>query len=1074
MKVNGESVDFTIDTGADVTVLTCKTFERLGTRLNQPSKLLLSADGSKLDVVGEANVSIKSKHKSIDTTVSVVKGAKRDLLGVEQVRDLGLLAIVNAVCRKSFEPFVEFAKLFEGLGKMPGVFSISLKRDTEPLRLLAPRPIAAGLREKAKSEIDRMLELKVIEPVEEPTEWCSGLTIAPKPNGAIRMCVDLTVLNKGVKREIYPLPRVSDMLSQLSAGRMFSKLDANSGFWQVELNPECKLLTTFITPWGRFCFRRMPFGISSAPEFFQRSMEKILAGLPGVVCMMDDVLVYGGDADEHWSRLRDVLNRIQNSGMTLRKDKCEFGSHEVKFLGHVISACGIKPDPDKVKAIREMNPPTNKKEARRFIGMVNYLNKFSSKLAELCVPIFSIMGKKSEWLWSDVQQKAFDDIKSVLSEAPVLCAFDPGMKHRVTADASKGALGAVLLQYNCDKEWQPVEYASRKLTEAECRYAMIEKEALAVTWACEKFDYYLVGRQFEVETDHKPLVSLLGEKDLSKLPLRVQRFKMRMLRYSYEIFHTPGVSMFLADMLSRPNGSDDISCAEVVAKCNSVESYVDQCVSGFINNDVRELELYEATNSDAIAQQCLLYLSDSWPVSGRKLCDELNRMFGCRDKLTQYNGLLMYENRMYIPKSLRPVYLKRFHEGHQGINKTCRRAKQYAWWPGISNDIENYINKCDVCVRHSAIKHQPAVDSGLPRAPWVEVGSDVFEFDKMLYVVVIDYYSKWIEVVSLLSQTSEAVVVALKKVFVRFGVPEVMRTDNGPCYNCQLFRKFACEWGFSHTTSSPRYPQSNGLSERAVGIVKRLWRKGDDRLSSLLVYNSTPLVSGYAPADLMFGRSVRTPLGSPKGVVVDYEEYECIENEIREKNRLKWNVKFKAKRLPELIVGQRVWMKAPTEVGREAVVVRKDKHPDSYWVAVDMSEYRRNRKHLFSLDNANGEKVDIEADEYVPLPDTLCIASDLGGDHVDESGGESDAASVISEHESVHVSVDVDEGDTSDESALDNLELHDLFDEPVSPAVAGDDDSGGEIEFQPRVLRECVTRTGRVSKRRSDPGYIYY
>ena len=234
--------------------------------------------------------------------------------------------------------------------------------------------------------------------------------------------------------------------------------------------------------------------------------------------MMDDVLVFSATPAEHWARLGKVLDRITTSGMTLKKEKCEFGCSEVKFMGHVVSAAGIKPDPEKVRAILELNPPCNKREGRRFTGMVNYLSKFSSRLAGLCLPIHAVTGNKSDWYWSPDQAKAFEDIKGELSKAPILCNFNAKSKHRVSADSSSYAIGAVLLQLN-GKHWQPVVYASRKLSEAETRYAMIEKEALATTWACEKFDYYLVGRKFEVETDHKPLVPILGEKDLTSLPI---------------------------------------------------------------------------------------------------------------------------------------------------------------------------------------------------------------------------------------------------------------------------------------------------------------------------------------------------------------------------------------------------------------------------------------------------------------------------------------------------------------------------------------------------------------------------
>ena len=288
-----------MDTGADVTVINYRTFEKLGIELVKPTRLLTSANGRELGVYGEVEVKIMSKRASTTTRVSVMKGAKRNLLGVGQIRSLGLIAIIDAVCARSFDPLTEFPTLFEGLGTLPGTFEINLEEGTKPLHLYSPRVIAAGLCDKAKAEIESMLAKGVIEPMEQPTDWCSGLTIAPKANGGIRMCVDLTTLNKGVKRETYPLPRVSVMLATLSAGRVFSKLDANSGFWQVKLHPDSRRLTTFITPWGRYCFKRMPFGISSAPEFFQCAMEKILAGLPGVVCLMDDVLVFGRDENEH-------------------------------------------------------------------------------------------------------------------------------------------------------------------------------------------------------------------------------------------------------------------------------------------------------------------------------------------------------------------------------------------------------------------------------------------------------------------------------------------------------------------------------------------------------------------------------------------------------------------------------------------------------------------------------------------------------------------------------------------------------------------------------------------------------
>ena len=504
---------------------------------------------------------------------------------------------------------------------------------------------------------------------------------------------------------------------------MFSKLDANSGFWQVKLHPDSMLLTTFITPWGRYCFRRMPFGISSAPEYFQRCMEKILHGLTGVLCLMDDVLIYGRTPGEHWKRLRAVLKRIENAGMTLEKKKCEFGKNEIKFLGHLISSDGIRPDPDKVKAILDVKPPANKTEARRFTGMINYLSKFSSKIAELCTPIYAVTGSRSEWYWDKRQQLAFDSIKKELVKAPVLCSFDMNRTHRVSADASKEAIGAVLLQLDENGIGQPVEYASRKMTESEKRYAMIEKEALAITWACEKFDYYLIGRPFQIETDHKPLIPLLGEKDLSQLPIRVQRFRLRLLRYDYEIFHTPGDKMYLADSLSRPN-SGDTSSIDTISSVE-MQLYVNAVVGHSTSFVHRQEELHNAMCNDRVCKQTVDYIVNGWPSTNKRLEGEMVSLFACRNQLTLCQNVIFYDSRVYIPRSLWKSYLKYCHEGHQGITKCRRRAQRHFWWPGVGADIADFVNTCNVCIRQTAIRHQPMTERELPPRPWHTIASDV-------------------------------------------------------------------------------------------------------------------------------------------------------------------------------------------------------------------------------------------------------------------------------------------------------------------------------------------------------------
>ena len=240
---------------------------------------------------------------------------------------------------------------------------------------------------RVKDELSHMESLGVISKVDTPTPWCAGMVVVPKKDQTVRICVDLKPLNANVLRETHPLPKVDDTLAQLAGAKIFSKLDANSGFWQIPLAKNSRHLTTFLTPFGRYCFNKIPFGISSAPEHYQKRMNKILDGLSGVVCLIDDILVHGTSKAEHDRNLEAALKCIQSAGITLNKDKCEFGKETIKFLGHVINAEGISPDPQKTAAIKKMKKPSNISELRQFIGMVNQLGKFSPNIAELSKPL---------------------------------------------------------------------------------------------------------------------------------------------------------------------------------------------------------------------------------------------------------------------------------------------------------------------------------------------------------------------------------------------------------------------------------------------------------------------------------------------------------------------------------------------------------------------------------------------------------------------------------------------------------------------------------------------------------------
>ena len=291
-----------------------------------------------------------------------------------------------------------------------------------------------------------------------------ALVVTPKSNGKVRVCVDLSKLNEYVKRENHPLPAVDRTLGRLAGSRVFSKLDANSGFWQIKLAWESRPLTTFITPWGRFCFNVLAFGISSGSEKFQKNMSQILQGLDGVERNIDDVLVHEKDQTEHDRRLEAVLMRLLEAGVTLNLDKCKFSTGRVNFLGHVISSSGTEADPEKLQAIADLPPPQNVQEVRTFLGMVNQLSKFSGHLADKTKSIRDPLHKGNQWTWGSEQQKAFEQIKSDLTRAPVLALYDPNKETKVAAYASSFGLGGVILQLQSDNSWRPVSFISRAMT----------------------------------------------------------------------------------------------------------------------------------------------------------------------------------------------------------------------------------------------------------------------------------------------------------------------------------------------------------------------------------------------------------------------------------------------------------------------------------------------------------------------------------------------------------------------------------------------------------------------------------
>ena len=420
-----------------------------------PKKVLCGPAHQTLDVLGQFSVCLKHKKHSTQEFVYVVWGLKTNLLGLRTITALQLVQRVYTTYSEEPDVVKQFPKVFKGLGNLGGAYHIRLKEDANPYSLFVPRNVSIPYRPKVKEELIRMEKMGVISKIITPTSWCAGMVVVPKKSGAVRICVDLKPLNESVLREPHPIPKVDDTLALLTGATIFSKLDANSGFWQIPLSEESRSLTTFITPFGRYHFNKLPFGISCAPELFQRRMNQILEGLEGVVCLMDDVLIFGTNKAEHDIRLAAVLLQIEKVGVTLNLQKCKFLQPRIKFLGHVIDKEGIRADPEKTTAISNMKPPQSVSDVRRFMGLVNQLGKFSSRIAEISQPVRELLHRNRAWIWGPDQEKSFTEIKQELTKPTVLALYNPQAETKVSADASSFGVGLCCCSYmvSCGGLW---------------------------------------------------------------------------------------------------------------------------------------------------------------------------------------------------------------------------------------------------------------------------------------------------------------------------------------------------------------------------------------------------------------------------------------------------------------------------------------------------------------------------------------------------------------------------------------------------------------------------------------------
>jgi len=668
-------------------------------------------------------------------------------------------------------------------------------------------------------------------------------------------------VNKVAKPDIYPLPKIDELFTALTGGRAFSKLDLSQAYQQLVLSDESKPYTTINTYRGLYQYNRLPFRVSAAPAIFQHTLETLLHGIPNVCVYLDDILVTGKTDKEHLDNLQEVLTRLETAGMRLKQQKCAFLLPEVEYLGHRITPNGLHPTPTKVKAITEAPAPKSVSELKAFLGLVNYYGKFLSNLATTLAPLYKLLKKNTCWSWGPKQKSAFEAIKKQLTSDSLLVHYDPNAELILSCDASPYGVGAVLSHRFAEGVERPIAFASRTLATTECRYAHLDKEALAIIFGLKHFHQYLAGRHFVIYSDHKPLMHLFSATKAtpSMASAHIQRWALTLSCYDYEIQYRPGSEQANADACSRLPLPASPQQVPTPGDTILVMKHLDTTLVS-----AKQVKLW--TQRDPVMSQVLHFILNGWP---QQIASELKPFHNRCTELSVEDNCILWGNRVVIPPQGRQQLLDELHLAHPGIDRMKALAHSYLWWPVLDSDIEQKVKKCIQCqTNQKRLPKAPLHPWEWPDKPWSRIHIDYAgPFQGRMFLVIVDSHSKWLEVHVTHSASSAVTIEKLQTTFAALGLPETIVSDNGTCFSSQEFQTFVKQNGIQHIRTTAYHPSSNGLAERYVQTVKEGLKKMTDgtmesRVARLLSrYRITPQsTTGVSPAELMFGRKLRTRL----------------------------------------------------------------------------------------------------------------------------------------------------------------------------------------------------------------------
>ncbi|XP_063545731.1 uncharacterized protein K02A2.6-like [Cydia strobilella] len=867
IKLYDKEVQFEVDSGAARTVISYETWRNMqfNVKLEEAKINLISWGQHPIKLKGLAKVKVGYKGLEHELTIIVAKDKGPNILGRDWFAPLGIQ--VEGICWTSQVPEelqLKYPKVFsDQLGCYTGPpAKLILKSEAQP-KFLKCRPIPYALKEEVKTELKRLEAIGVLTPVRY-SDWATPLRIVRKEDGTLRICGDYrSTVNISINCDVYPLPTSTEAFQLLSGGKIFSKLDLKQAYTQMLVDKESAEILTWNTPLGLMKVNRLPFGVSAAPGIFQQVMSSQFADMVGVAVLLDDIVVTGTDEAEHAARLARVLQRIQELGFTININKCQFSVPSVTFLGYVLDAKGIHPCPRKIKEIQERPSPSDLKQLRAFLGLVNFYERFYRAKADILEPLHQLLKKNMSWKWGEIEEDAFKKAKQLLTSDLTLVQFDKNKEVILTCDASEYGVGALISHVFDDGQEKPIAMASRTMQPHERNYSQLDKEALAIIYALKKFREYLVGVKFTIVTDHKPLIGLLNPRKPipDQISPRLLRWSLILASYNYDILYKPGQVIQNADGLSRWCSPDPVQEEAPLPEVLLLE----QTPEGWT---VSVDDIASETKKDELLKKVVFFALHGWPSESndRTLMPYIQR----KDAISVSKDCLLFSNRVIIPEKLQDQVLKIIHAPHAGMVQSKAYARAYVYWPGMDADITEIVERCEPC--QLTRNNPPATfrEWPMPEKAWQRLHIDFAgPFMNKTFLILVDAYSKWPEIEVMSSMSSAQVIQSLRKIFAEQGLPDLLVSDNGTAFVSDEFETFLKRNSIQHVTSPPYHANSNGQAERTVQTIKnKIKRQSDipwpERVAKLLYHlRTTPsTVTGKTPAELLNNRKFRTALST--------------------------------------------------------------------------------------------------------------------------------------------------------------------------------------------------------------------